>query len=676
MFTTERGRAWLVLVSIVLFPLCFNPLRFDPYEPHRVGALLVLLAVGLPFLPLPSMDQRNRSGWFALLLWMAALIISSVLALSPSRAFMGDLLRRTGLLTHLLLIGGVFVGLMIDWRRDWRWFWLIGVISAFVAFGQAAGVLSTRFPERPPGIIGVPAFAGGWLALVIVCSGIGFAADSTPSLQRRLLLGVGLGLMFAALLLSGARGSLIAVGTGLITALLLWAAVRRVRWVSVAVLLLLFCTILGVGVLRQMNWDGTILSRLPLIARLNPALPDSSLRSRELIWENSREMIVNLPLLTSIKGVEDPFFTLRGLVGYGLEMFEFVHRPYVTSELRAHESGRPIDRAHNLWLDTWITTGLSGVLARAGLLLALCWISLKRSGLLPHIHLLWIGGGAVVGYGLSAATPYFALGVTFGGLAGLWIALCFDAWRQRPVSNVDWVAIIALAVLLANMVDLQFSFETIITGWTVWLAVGMLLRPEKSRELWLFPVVNNSKRVLWLTLAIAAFSLWMVDSTADTHLSRALTTSSADEAIAAAHIRPWDDRLLSAAANLLLRRTVPEGREQQLHQARALLERAAMLNPYDATTAYLLALVEGQGGLLNGETASTSTMRMDIYFEAATRLAPNEAYLWREWATYTLLLGGDTPAAESRVQRALALDPMDSAAQELFTEIEALLRNP
>ncbi len=755
----------ILFVSIAVLPLNFQPLRLEGHEPHRAGLLLVLVLLALPLIRWP---KRNLLS-VAIVGWCLALTLATIFSLTPARSFFGDSIRRMGLVTGLALAAGAFLGAQLHPRAAGRWFWLAGVTVSGYVMLQALGWLPNPLNERPFGLLGAPAYTGGWLALAVIWAGCGGWPEQRA---RRWGYGAGLVLMGAALLLTGARGSLLALCAGLAALLLLWTAVHRARRTAFIIVIVTIVSLAGWFSLSRADWSTSPLAHIPLIARLNPNQIDSSRISRELIAHNALTITAAWPSLTALNGTAASNQALRPVIGYGLDTFELLHRPLLTLELRQHEGDRPVDRAHNDWLDTLVTMGWFGVVARLCVWLGATWLGLRRLGLNHGAG--WACGalGVCVAALLTANSPYFPAALTFGAWVGLGVGLllyaCFrpvkseqtsldNRWERRSIY-------LALAVLAAHITDLQFSFTTVAAAWPMWLALGLLLRPANAVEeqpppksfyahwlalaggllirglllagaappavigllgmiivaawvilpiapsawpliglFWIGGLVASANTrpeaaALWDAIFIAGglvllarpvqftrrtrlfaygvlalllFSLWGYDIAVDIHYGdsfKRFGEASADSIQTAAVRRPYDDRLLTAAANIALNlsssaRNPPD--VKWLTIAHDNLERAGALNPYDAHIAYLLAVMESQTALVADDWEAHLQWAND-YYAAAVRLSPAEPYLWREWSRFSLDLRGDSLVAAGQARAALRLDPADADAQSLL----------
>lgn len=584
-----------LLLTVIGLPFAVLPARFEPYDPPRVGALALLLIAGLPALRLVPVTRASRPLYLALAAWALALALATLLALSPARALTGDLIRRMGLLTHLLLLAGVLVGLSLDARSIARALWLAGVIVSVILVLQTLDVLPNPFQDavsdRPGGLIGTPPAVGGWLALALVwaCAGLPQQplVTAVPLWFLRLIYAAGLALIALGLVLTQARAGLLAAAAGLYALLLLTAVAQRWRGLAVGLLALALAGGAALVTLNRIDWGDSFLTRLPLIARLNPALPDSPRIARELIWSAALANALDPAPLTQVDGTPDALHGLRRWVGHGPESFEIVFRPLVTPVLRLHEGGRPIDRAHNDWLDTAATAGWLGVLARLGLWLAVAWVG----------------------------------------------------WRAR----YDAQARVLLAVTAAHFVDLTFSFTSVLSGWAFFLAVGGLLAAgdDTGGQTHRSAPARGWGVGMRVVMGGVCLLLVLTDTAADALLRRGVgadafltpTAADLDDLDMAARLRPWDDRLWYSAANAALRALPPDPADPAfaalLNRADAALTRALALNPYDAPSAYLAGLVATQRAAL----AATLTEyehaldEAEAYYAAAARLMPAEPYI-------------------------------------------------
>jgi tetratricopeptide (TPR) repeat protein len=358
----------------------------------------------------------------------------------------------------------------------------------------------------------------------------------------------------ATLVLTRVRGGLLALVAGLLAmaGLALWQTHRRLVLVGGGALLVLLVlgSVLLAAVPRPDTGDGE----------------DTSARQRLLIWQDALQATLGR----------------RILIGYGPETQILSLEPRYPVELASRFENQRFDRAHNLVLDTLLTTGLLGLAALTLLLFAV----------------------------LRAAV------ISVAGASG----------------PVRWFVGGLLGALTANLVANQFAFDSAATGAMFWLVAGLVVSPlvprpsavavpearQPSRRErraqqqagGLAPAVRLRATAM---LAAGAMGLALVPwltapFLADLYHTRALALrageapgSSTRQELSAAQSVPWldvplltlGDLYLDLARTSTLSSTVtvstfqdlfeiaPSSRAALFEAARLTLERAAAMNPRD-----------------------------------------------------------------------------------------------
>jgi hypothetical protein len=425
--------------SVAILPFDFLPLRFEGHETHRAGLTLVL-AVGVMGVLTLSWNKRLPGARLeklfiaSLSIYGVTLILSTLFALSPMLALVGDLIRRMGLLTQLGLVVLVFAVREVGWRWLACGFWFAGVICAVYTLLQLVGWTPNPIDERAFGLLGAPTFTASWLVNALIWSAVWVLFERPHSVGHRTIQIGGLLLMVAALLATGGRGALLALTVSAVVGMSAFAWVTRRRVLFLIIGGLILSTGLGLFALSRIDWQTSPLANWPLISRLNPTQPDTPRAVRERIWLNALDIFTAPPLFTALDGQPDRFYDLRRWFGYGQDHFEIIHRPYVDDDLRAMEQGRPIDRAHNVFFDLLVMHGAVGLIA---------WLA------------VW--------------------------LLGTVLALRRLVQAQQSQRSF-WMPLLVLMIIVAHSVDLLFSFETLAGGWGAWLAVGLVLRRDPASE--------------------------------------------------------------------------------------------------------------------------------------------------------------------------------------------------
>lgn len=437
-------------------------------------------------------------------------------------------------------------------------------------------------------------------------------------------------LQAAALVLTQVRGGLLALGAGLLVTLafVLWPA--RPRLVVAGGGLALAALLVATGVLAA----------APRADVGNGE--DTSAVQRLLIWQDA------------LQAIAGP----RALVGYGPETQMVGLEPHYPLSLALRFENARFDRAHNLLLDTVLTTGLLGLAALLGFLAGVVRVVLGAREYRAGAE-RWLGGGL-------------------------------------------------LGVLAANVVANQVAFDSAATGLLFWMAAGLAVSPavpaavpapaprrtsRRRRSAGspsgpaerLAPAVRLRATALLAALAIGLATLpWLTGHfLSDLYHTRALAFrageapgSSSRQELAAVHAAPWLDVPVLALGDVFvdlarttaeagpstittfadLEQTVPTTRAAQLDAARLAYERAVALNPRDPYTHAALARL----WVTRGEAATDPDERTAAYgraveaYDRAIAAGPSRVAFYDE-AGVALTRWGRPRLALERFQQAEAL---------------------
>jgi O-antigen ligase len=412
------------LAAAIGVPLVFNPWGGSAFELPKVALLrtLVLIMGLLAFvrtIEAWSGPDRPQLRWPRTpLIWPVlalALILGAATALSvnPRTSLWGSYERQQGLLTLGTYVALFFLTVTVlrgQAQADRLWAALVWGSAPVVAYGllQAAGLdpFDWRTDAASPVLstIGRANFLGSYLVLVIPLTA-GRALLGRPGRCLSLL-----GAQLLCLAFTQARGAWAGLGVGGTVFGLAWAAAAGARRLALAVAA---AALLALGAVALLNWESgplAALAEVPGLDRLATlARTDvGSTAARLTTWEATLPLVAERPWL-----------------GYGPETMRTVFARVFPPQL-VYYQGRhfTVDRAHNLWLDLAMSTGLTGVAAFGALL-----------GLLAH----------AVWRGLRTRT---------------------DRWQQ-----VAWASL--AAAVAAHLSDLQFGFDLTTTATVFWLMLAL-----------------------------------------------------------------------------------------------------------------------------------------------------------------------------------------------------------
>ena len=567
-----RAAAWarastegLCFLLFLALPAAFNPLGGQPIDPVKASLLRCLAALIattwvasrlLGAAPLTNVGAQPivRAG----LIVFGATTLSTLLSINPGLSFFGSYYREMGWLTLaagvVLLIAGA--DLWSDVRRRER-----AVTAVLVgAILPGAYALVQRFghdpvPWRnlggPASTFGSPTFLGAFLVVVAPFAMYRFATSAqtlaSGETRRWTTLSYAGYLVFvltlaAIVTLTTIRGPLIALVAEVVVFALVIAGrlphrVRRLAWAAagafVAVTLALSVAAAGAAGLQGV-------ARFLGVPRPGDSSPNSAILSasdRLIVWSAA----VPLPLV-------DP---LRAMIGFGPEMqLPVLQRAESVARTTPTEGGQ-WDRAHDVFIDTWLTGGALGVLA----LLAVV---------------------ATVG-------------------RTMW-RVAREGTGQQPL-----LAAAILAGIVGHLVEASFSFETVVTSALFWVLVALAagLTPVRAAS-----AIDESrqaatrrtphKAVALGAAGLAALllmpTLW-APAVADNVYGRATRAqlvgaaqSAAQRAESAASWAPWVEempRLAGLSWQQVGLQRAGESGEQLLGRAEGQLREAIRRGPYD-----------------------------------------------------------------------------------------------
>jgi O-antigen ligase/Tfp pilus assembly protein PilF len=414
---------WLIAAAAV--PLVFSPWTYNAFELPKT-ALLKALALLMGLMALIQVidgrkgeEQDLKTPIPRRLLWPAlafggVVILATLASANPRVSLWGAYERQQGLLTLGAYLG-LFLFTAANLRTRVQVKRLLGAIAwgsaPVVVYGllQAAGIdpMDWHTDAASPVLstIGRANFLGSYLVLVVPLT-----TGLILTVRRRWPYALLIAGQIACLALTQARGAWIGLFTAIVVGLFIWGLTTRDRRPALAALVLLSLAIAFVILLSLPDGPLTALARIPGLERVATLAhtDEGSTAARLTIWQST------LPLITA-----------RPWLGYGPETMQPVFSRVFPPQL-VYYQGRhtTVDRAHNLWLDLGMSTGLAGIAAFAALLAGFVWLAWR--------------------------------GLRNGR----------DQWQKAI-----WAAL--AAGIAGHLVDLQFSFDLTASATIFWLALAL-----------------------------------------------------------------------------------------------------------------------------------------------------------------------------------------------------------
>jgi tetratricopeptide (TPR) repeat protein/O-antigen ligase len=638
----------------------------------------------------------------------ATLLVAAIAAAAPHDAWVGAYLRRHGIFTWLAL-AVVFAAMCTTAGTPTGRARLLGatvlgsIWPSCYALLQRVGVDPVSWiasTERAGSTFGNPIFLGGYLAVLL---------PLTAVLARRKRIAVPLlVLQLAALAATASRGPFVAVVAGLFVfgVVSAWSAPRG-RAIAIAALVLAAVTASALAAFPSAR-------PAPVTRMLDPSAGTG--RIRVVIWKG----------VLSLMAHSGP----RLWIGYGPESLHHVFPPYYAPEIGALEGTDAIpDRAHNEWLDTFVTAGLAGLVFEIAFFVATIVAAVRvpdpamRAALtaasVAHIveiqfgiatvvtRLLFLTVAAIaVGFATNAPDPVAAARAVPRGVARRRAAAAIGDQRIAP-PGIPW-RWLALAALTGALSPLLSTFASIGQGavrsgtadalveylataslgtpfaYGAILAAAFALAwsiadaPRPAAQAWLLG---------WCAVAgiLAAVPVSITPSRADVFSKAAAAFESRQQwteaAIAygeAARLQPGQGYYQTGLGRSLTQGAIPlapAARDARFRAAREAFERAEAMDPSDPDhPRHLASLARIQAWTLAEASRAEPLAEADRLYAHAIQLAPGLPALWVERA-HADLEGGRQAQAMEKLRRAFALDAERRDAWLLWGEVQRSQRN-
>lgn len=315
-------------------------------------------------------------------------------------------------------------------------------------------------------------------------------------------------LQLTAILFTVSRGPTLGLIIGLFVAALMMANYWRKRWfVFVALSAGLLLMISFLLIFFQVGpFSG--LAKQPSIQRFTSMFgPRADSSGRAAIWKLASEAAQYSKRAEISPGQLDLPSSARFLLGYGPESVRLLSRVYRSPEYNgALEDVGYLDRFHNDFWDTLLTTGIAGLLVWTSFWIGLIYSGFKWLGFIADRRqtlIFWssLAAGAIAGsVALTAwqGAGFLGVGQMLGISSGLMAFLAYRCLRRgtepssppsRPQRPLLVMAL--LSALIAHLVEIQFSFPTETTLLFFWVWAALIILEGRSLQETKEPLVNN-----------------------------------------------------------------------------------------------------------------------------------------------------------------------------------------
>jgi len=583
-------------------------------------------------------DVVLKKRWLltSLVLFMGVQYMASFSGVFPEKSLWSDILRSTGIIyiTHIVLFATV-LGALLN-KNDWM---LVrrGVIFSAATFSLLSIVGSSGFGfegvigpidfSKEALTVGNTTFAGVYLFLSFVLGVIEFVRSKREVMSTTFLL---IALVVTAIspillriklfwnpslisspidFLGSARASsatlfvflFFLLGIYIVNRFVSWERLRRNVKISWAVLLLL----------------GIIFANTLLFVQdsfVQKAYVDTSTSARIIVWNTSLNAVTERPLL-----------------GWGPENFYSSFERHFDNRLFLKENFGEVwfDRAHNIYIDTLVTTGAIGLVALIVLLLTYVVVVYRayRKGLIGELettilialvplHLLQLQTG------FDTVTSYLLLGVLGGYVLSLERNFLPTTESNKILKNT-----VAVILIIGSLVSLKFFLYDELVRQRALITSFAPPEGKQQKELIELALSRSSDRE-GLRLASASFikgslfALARIPKQEDylAYARKVLDVSSVFDRAYQKYLNeyPEDYRIRMNYAYLLLIETTLGN--TRLEDAREIVVNSYNLSPNNPITYGLHAVIELYGGNIekaNGIADAMLNLNPDIELSKA-----------------------------------------------------------
>ncbi|MFA4872124.1 MAG: O-antigen ligase family protein [Patescibacteria group bacterium] len=328
-----------------------------------------------------------------LILFLISLIISTVFAVNPYRAFWGDLERGEGLFGFLHFFAFLIMAVAIFEKKDWLNFFKlslgVGFILIFYAFLQYFHVRNFPFlfisEVRPFSFIGNPSFLATHMFFLMMFAVVIFYQHKSAQIGINQRFNIFwkyfsfLIIILSALtiFITATRGAIVGLGASILFLLVYFSFKKtqinidnylhqsaKIRINQRFISIILLSLIIIFSATFWLTRGAEIWQKIPGFNRLAQTMAsgkvDASTQFRLMTWQLSWEAFKEKPVF-----------------GWGNENFLVAYEKHYNPDYAIYGESW-LDRAHNKIFDVLVMQGIFGVLAYLGIFIASFYLLIKR----------------------------------------------------------------------------------------------------------------------------------------------------------------------------------------------------------------------------------------------------------------------------------------------------------
>jgi O-antigen ligase len=358
-----------LLILCAILPLLMANSAFFPFITGKVVFLrFSITAVAILFLVAFVRDKlfkkqihakmkvlQKNPIFISVVAYFVIFTMSAFFAVNKYWAFYGSIERGEGVIGMLFFFGFFLFSILLFQKKEWIWFFRLGLFVAVILFIDAAYAAS-KGAVRPSSFTGHPIYLGVYFIYVILSSWILYFNEDKNSLFGKIFAVAIIPFCIVGVSIAEARGAMVGLAAGLLVTLIYLAfRGQEIQWKGrslrtiASVLLFLFFFSGGVFFATRHN---SVWQKIPGVGRL-------ALISSKDNTTVSRLLTAKIALL-SVDPREKNIDKL--LLGWGPENFLIAWNKYYDPEIYQYDPAS-LDRAHNKLLDVLVMNGLFGLIS-------------------------------------------------------------------------------------------------------------------------------------------------------------------------------------------------------------------------------------------------------------------------------------------------------------------------
>jgi O-antigen ligase len=606
MTKTLRSVIFICLFAIPFVPFLISSALFFPFITTKAFAFRILVEIACAAWAVLAIQDRvyrpkKSAIWYALIAFFVIIGIADLFGVAPLKSFWSNYERMEGYIA-LLHLGAFFIvsGTVfkeVEWHKWWKTSLLASFLMVIYCAFQLAGVLTiNQGGVRVDGTLGNAAYLAVYLLFHIFIA-LFFLYKEKKDRTIAWVYGLLIILQVWILYYTATRGAILGLLGGLFVVALLNIRNREeklLRRASMGVIALIL--ILGGGFYLIRN--SSFVATSPVLSRF-ASISTEELKSggRAFVWPMALQGLKEHPLL-----------------GWGQDNFNFVFNEHYSAKMYNLEPW--FDRAHNIFLDWGVASGLLGLLAYLALYGAALWTVWRKSAHFAYAEKTIITGllAAYFFHNLfvfDQLVSYFLFMALLGYLSFRSVA----PLEHKPAKGKAW----ALPVIAVALVLLLY-FATI--------------KPLRANATLIDALKETQSQ---------DFSAAAKDFQTAYHLSYLGRAETVEQ--------------IASNAQPILASTLSTGEKNLYYQfAVDAVTKLADEEPGDARHAMVAGIFFSQVG--DQDKAAT-------YFNKALALMPEKQVIYFELGT-TLLNAGHYGAGLSAFKKAVDLDPSYEEAQKMY----------